>query len=237
MVNEVRMGDEERGLFWYLKKVDLFQDLSDTELESLGEVLRFREYKRGESIDVSQNAYRRIYFLMRGKVKLCHVTREGREFIVIILGAGEMFGLLSTLAEEDWNPLVVALEDCLVAYLEAKEFQQLLVERPQLCLASHQYLGKRLLKIENRLAELVFLSIPVRLARLLVRLSKEYPRPRSCGVQIDLRLTQQDYADLIGATRESTSHALNRFRRKGWLDIHQRYVCVHDRDALEGLFK
>lgn len=83
--------------------------------------------------------------------------------------------------------------------------------------------------------ELLFKDIPHRLGCLLLRLAKEHPLRKDCGVQIDLRLTQEEIGGLIGATRESTNAALNHFKRNGWIQFHERTICLHDERALKKL--
>ncbi|NIR50905.1 Crp/Fnr family transcriptional regulator [candidate division KSB1 bacterium] len=221
-------------MLWYLKNFNIFDNFSESDLESFTKYLRAEEFDKGETILIPHDSERHVYFLMKGKVKVFHIDEDGREIILVILREGEIFGLLAVI-EEYSNPLVVALEECLVGYMHESDFQNLMEEKPELCFTIYKYIGKRLITIENRLDELLFQDIPTRLARLLLRLSREYPRERDCGVQIDLRLTQQEIADLIGASREATSAALNPFKRNGWLELHQRYICLHNSEALQEL--
>ena len=82
--------------------------------------------------------------------------------------------------------------------------------------------------MEDRLEELSVGTVPARTARILLRLSREFPAPLACGTKVNVLFTQQDIAHMIGATREVTSSTLNEFRRQGWLGVHNRYLCVHD---------
>ena len=172
---------------------------------------------------------------MKGKAKLVRFGKDGKEIILVILREGEIFGLLAMMMEEYSNSLVVALEKCLVGIIREAGFRRLMQKKPELYLAISKHFGARLLKIETRLDELLFQDISARLARLLLRLANAYPSRRSCGKRLNLKLTQQDLANLIGASRETTNIALNHFKSRGWLGLHQRSICLHNIAALKKL--
>jgi len=154
-----------------------------------------------------------------------------------ILKPGEVFGQLAFPEEHSSNTEVIALERCIIGHIHENDFRNLMEKMPNLCLSTNKLIGTRLLKIENRLEELLFRNVPCRLARLLLRLSDEYPHQITCGLRLDLVLTQQELANLIGSTREIVSMALNCFRRNGLIDIHSRYICLHDIEAIQNLAK
>lgn len=225
----------QQSVFWYLKNFNLFDNFSRTDLAEVTKLLHLQEFKKGQIITIPLDAERRIYFLLKGKAKLVRFGKDGKEIILVILREGEIFGLLAMMLEEYSSSLVVALEKCLVGIIRETDFRQLMQKKPELYLAISKHFGARLLKIENRLDELLFQDISARLARLLLRLANEYPGRRSCGKRINLKLTQQDLANLIGASRETTNMALNNFKNQGWLGLHQRSICLHDIEALKKL--
>ena len=226
---------ELNSSLWYLKKFNLFENFSKEELESVTSILHLSEFNKREPIVLPSEQERHIYFLIKGKAKLSRLEEDGKELILEILRPGEVFGNLAFPKQHYFNALVVALQKCMVGHIHEKNFNKLLEKKPDLCFQVNKMIGSRLLKIENRLEELLFRGVPCRLARLLLRLSDEYPHDLVCGLRIDLILTQQELANLIGATREMVSMALNRFKRDGWIDIHSRYICLHDMAALKKL--
>ncbi len=222
---------------WYLKKFNIFDNFSRDELESVTSILHLNEYKKREPIVLPSEPQQRIYFVIKGRAKLSRVQEDGKEAILEILGPGEVFGHIAFPKEHYFNALVVALEKCMVGHIHKKDFNALLAKKPDLCLEVNKVVGARLIKIENRLTELLFQDVPSRLARLLIRLSDEYPHEMACGLRIDMILTQQELANLIGASREMASITLNRFKQSGWIDIHSHHICVHDMQALTELAK
>lgn len=224
-----------QSVFWYLKNFNLFDNFSRAELAEVTRLLHLQEFKKGQIVTIPFDKERRIYFLLKGKAKLVRYGKDGKEIILVILREGEIFGLLAMMLEEYSNSLAVALEKCLVGIIHETDFRQLIRKKPELYLAISKHFGARLLKIETRLDELLFQDISVRLARLLLRLANEYPSQRPCGKRINLKLTQQDLANLIGAARETTNIALNSFKSQGWIGLHQRSICLHDVEALKKL--
>lgn len=220
--------------FWHLKKFNVFETFERDELESVTKVLHLQEFKRGEPIHLPDQTERRLYFSIRGRAKLSRVDDGGgKELILYIVKPGEMFGLLAFAREQYLDTRVVALEKCIVGHISEPDFNVLMQKNPDVGLRLNKVVGKRLIKIEHRLEELLFRDVPCRLARLLLRLVDEYEVELPCGSKIDLKLTQQDIANLIGATREMVSLSLNDFKRSGWIAMHRHHVCVHDRQALK----
>lgn len=225
----------QQSVFWYLKNFNLFDNFSRPELAEVTKLLHLQEFKKGQIVTIPLDTERRIYFLLKGKAKLVRFGKDGKEIILVILREGEIFGLLAMMMEEYSSSLVVALEKCLVGIIREADFRRLMQKKPELYLAISKHFGARLLKIENRLDELLFQDIAARLARLLLRLAHEYPGRRSCGKRLNLKLTQQDLANLIGASREMTNITLNYFRSQGWVELHQRRICLHNIAALKKL--
>lgn len=230
--DELRSG---ANIFWYLKDFNIFENFSKQNLEEVTELVQVEEFKKGRSIVLPQEKERRVYFLLKGKVKIAEEDQVGREIIIAILGEGEIFGPIIPLSECDTPPSVIALEPCLIGHIREKDFDHLVEANPDLCFEISKYIGEQLIKLTTRLKELIYQDIPVRLARILLHLAEDYPREDECGVVIDVRLTQQEIASLIGATRESTSSNLNQFKRNGWIESEGRDICIKNRKALEKL--
>lgn len=232
------VSDDSQNInVWHLKKFNIFEKFPRRELESITSTLQLTEFQKRQPIYLPCEPIRRIYFLIKGKAKLSKIDENGRELILEILKPGEIFGQLAFPEEHYSTTAVVALERCTIGHIRENDFRNLMERIPDLCLSTNKLIGTRLLKIENRLEELLFRDVPCRLARLLLRLADEYPRQIACGLRLDLILTQQELANLIGSTREMVSTTLNRFKRHGWIDIHSRHICLHDINAIKALAK
>lgn len=238
--SEIPLGNnvqttEKGSKLWHLRKFNIFEKFDRDDLESVTKILHLKEIKKRDPIYLPSENHSRIFFLIKGKAKLSRIdAKDGKELILFLIKPGELFGLLSLSEERYSNTMAVALQRCLVGYIEFADFQRM-TKNAVFSMELNKLVGSRMVRIENRLDELLFREVPCRLARLLLRLSKEFPKKMKCGDKIDLNLTQQDMANLIGATREIVSLTLNDFKRQGLIASHRRQICIHDKKNLQEL--
>jgi CRP/FNR family transcriptional regulator, cyclic AMP receptor protein len=218
-----------------LKSVDLFSDLSNSKLYDLAGAARFRKVASRELLVASNATPDCLHFLIQGAGKVSRMDVNGRETLLYLIKPGEMFGgPLSGAHDPEDTTIVRALEPCTVARVLVKDVESAIGSAAYLA-AVGQITSQRLRGAEERLDELTMRAVPCRTARVLLRLCSEFPQALDCGIKVDVLLTQQDLAGMVGATRERVNAILETFRREGWLDIHDRYMCIHRRDELAEL--
>ena len=218
---------------WHLRRFSVFEHFDPRELQSVTRVLHMRQFSPREPIYLSSQPRDNVYFLLSGHVK---VTRNdgqtGRELILYIIRPGELFGLLSgRRASEHAGNSAIAMERSMVGYVRRPDFERL-AQRRSVAAELNRMSDERLTSVTHRLEEMVFRDVPSRLADLLLRLAERFPRERDGVRGIDVRLTQQDIADMIGSTRESASIAINDFKRRGLLDVNHHDIWIIDDNAL-----
>ena len=178
-----------------------------------------------------------LYLISRGKVKISHTTSDGQEVVLAILGPGDFFGEMALLDDSPRSATAVALEPTETWTLHRGEFMSYLSDNPDFTLHVLKTLARHIRRLNTQLADIFFLDLPGRLARVLLNLAEQYGRKMPDGTLIDLSLTQTDLAEMTGATRVSINKALGRFRRAGWIRVNGRRVTVLDRKALEELIE
>lgn len=221
---------------WHLRRVDLLKSVDRDVLNRLTRLVQLREFKRGEVIYVISGSrdehLKRMYFLLKGRVKLGSVDdASGKELLLLIIKQGEPFGLLNTVGNETTDLKATAMQTSLVAYIPRDDFDTM-IDQAGACSRLVKLIGERSVEVVARYEDMAFRSVLARLAKVLLRLAKEFPQQRSCGACIDIPLTQQEIANLIGARREVVSTHLSRLKREGVLAFHAKYICVHNHDAL-----
>jgi CRP/FNR family transcriptional regulator, cyclic AMP receptor protein len=224
---------------WHLRHVDLLKAIDREALNRLTRLVQLREFKRGEVIYVISGSrdehLQRMYFLLKGRVKLSSVDEaSGKELLLLLIKQGEPFGLLNAVGNETTDLRATAMQVSLVAYVPRDDFDTL-IDQAGACSRLVKLIGERSVEVVARFEDLAFRSVLARLARVLLRLAAEFPKPRSCGKSIDIPLTQQEVANLIGARREVVSTHLSRLKREGVLAFHANCICIHDADALSKL--
>lgn len=219
---------------WYLRKVNLLEDVDQKELERVARLLLLKEIPRGEVLLLGDEGADRVFFLFKGKVGISRIDpATGKEIMLYLVRPGEPFGELATSGRSS-ESVARVLGKSLVGYVRKRDFLRL-AKRSNVHPRLDKLLESRLIKVENRLEELAFCDVPTRLARLLLRLTRDFPGecPEGIGSLMALNLTQQEIGNLIAASREITSLTLNEFRRDGWVVRHGRRLCIHDARALK----
>lgn len=222
---------EYPSLVWHLKNTQLFEDLSEAELGELSKITPYRRYEAGEIIYHMEDPADALYFVRDGMVKISMYFPNGKEMILGLLGQYDIFGELLLLPSERRPNQAEAVIDTTLIVMPENDFQRLLQQQPAIAMKFIQVMSTRLWQAQQWQAEVGAFDAPGRLANLLVRLASDFGRDVERGVEIDLALTQQDLAKMIGATRETVSHCLARLLEFGAVK-RRRSPIVVDVEAL-----
>jgi CRP/FNR family transcriptional regulator len=209
-----------------LRQVGLLRTLSQTDLYQLASATRLQRVANRATLVATGVTPEYIHFVTQGAGKVSRIDINGRETLMYLVKPGEVFGPVPGTQETDDTTMFVALATSTVGRLPAKNLASVLGSMEYMA-ALGQIMAQRLYKAEERLDDMTNGTVSCRIARVLLRLCDEFPRALHCGAKVDLLLTQQDLANMIGATREFVNLTLRDFRREGWLDIHNRYMCIH----------
>ncbi|HEY9688132.1 MAG TPA: Crp/Fnr family transcriptional regulator [Coleofasciculaceae cyanobacterium] len=201
---------------WYLSQFKLFSEMSHPEMEEMDRITVMKEYKKAQPIYLPGDPANTIYLLKKGKVRITHISDEGKEATLAILAPGDIFGELALLDEgETRNEVAEALEDCYICLVNKENFEQMLMMKPGLSLKITKFLGLRLKTIENQVQNLVFKDVPARLEELLGRLAKEFGTAHPEGTLVNIKLTHQEIGNLINASRQTVSECLGDLKQQG----------------------
>ncbi|HUB08002.1 MAG TPA: Crp/Fnr family transcriptional regulator [Myxococcales bacterium] len=186
-------------------------------------------YRPGDAAD-------RIYLVKTGRVRLIRQGKGSSRSVLAILREGDLFGEVLRPEGSVMEELAVASGDALVWSIGGKEFRSLLESRPGLALDIIGALNERMRQLRKRLLGLTFKEVPSRLAELLIMLGEAHGERCPHGGEVDLKaITQQDLADLVGASRSFVSTLINEMKRDGHLGNVGRTLCLRDQRALKKL--
>lgn len=174
----------------------------------------------------------RMYVILDGKVKLGQTSPDGRESLLAVLGPGEVFGELSLFDPGPRTATATAVTDTIVIGLGHSDLRPWLTGRPEVAEALLQALAQRLRRTNEALADLVFSDVPGRVAKQLLELADKFGQPGPDGVLVHHDLTQEELAQLVGASRETVNKALADFTQRGWIEVDQRQVLLVDMERL-----
>jgi CRP-like cAMP-binding protein len=215
-----------------VRQAPLFTALDDEAAAALQGSMTQVDLPRGDVLFHEGDPGDRLYVIVEGKVKLGRTSTDGRENLLAILGPGEMFGELSLFDPGPRNATATAVADSLLLGLGTDELHAWLSGRPDVARQLLAALARRLRRTNEALADLVFSDVPGRVGKALLDLSERFGRPADDGLRVAHDLTQEELAQLVGASRETVNKALADFAARGWLRLEARAVVLLDIERL-----
>ncbi|XVX20856.1 Crp/Fnr family transcriptional regulator [Actinomycetota bacterium] len=215
-----------------IRKAPLFAALDDEEAATLISSMTTTHMERGDILFHEGDQGDRLYVIGEGKIKLGRSSADGRENLVAILGPGEMFGELSLFDPGPRTMTATAVAETTLLGLGNESLQEILTKHPGAAATLLAALARRLRRTNDTLADLVFTDVPGRVAKALLDLSARFGRPAEEGVLVAHDLTQEELAQLVGASRETVNKALADFATRGWLRLEARAVLLLDVERL-----
>jgi len=217
------LSGREATRLWYLRRVDLFRHFPAERIEELAGETELRNLARRESWLVADDDDR-VYMVADGGIKLCRVSALGRRLVEGILDPGDVFGTLSRVAGRSYH--VEALDRAVLVSVDRGSLLKLLSVEPELCLSVLQVLEQRERRLSLRVESLVFKDVPMRVVEALVQLSRQHGDPCPHGFAVDVRVSQQDIADLVGASRQMVNRVIRDLTLKFYLKRKGRVLCI-----------
>jgi CRP/FNR family cyclic AMP-dependent transcriptional regulator len=176
----------------------------------------------------------RLFVIVEGKIKLGATSSDGRETLLAVLGPAEMFGELSLFDPGPRTSTATALTPAALMGLGHDDLMPWLRGRPEVARSLLRALAQRLRRTNEAMADLVFSDVPGRVAKALLELSAKFGTRQGDGsVLVTHDLTQEELAQLVGASRETVNKALADFQNRGWLRLEQRSVVLVDLERLD----
>lgn len=210
----------------------LFEALDPTEAAHLATAMTRRSVPRGHVLFREGDPGDRLFIVLAGKVKISRSATDGRENILALIGVGEMFGELSLFDPGPRTASATALTDATLASLDHTELRPWLYARPAVAEQLLGALARRLRRTNEAMADLVWSDVPGRVAKALLDLGARFGNRTPEGLLVRHDLTQEELAQLVGASRETVNKALSEFSSRGWLRLEGRSVLLLRPDQL-----
>lgn len=201
--------------------------MSDDEVLACAKRTKMESAVRGETLSLPSEHGAYAWLIKEGRVRLMRTSGDGRSLALDILGPGEVVGEAAIMGgDEGGVEYVEALEDCILCRVSAEFLRDLCNNNPQLSLQIGKNIGNQRLRIESRLADMIFCTVPVRIARLLLQMAQRFGKPVGGETLIDVNLTHQELAELVGANRESATRAIDRLLDDGIIGYSERRIVI-----------
>ena len=216
-----------------LGKGALFRNLAPNDRNSLVARARMRNFVAGDTIFLMGDLHDNMIAILEGEVRISIPSVDGKEVVLAIVYAGEVFGEIAMLDGKPRSAHAKALTACILAILDRRDVLAALDRNPKAWLGFVEVLCSRLRYTDKQLVEMALLQLPERLAQTLLRAVDAAPTQVPTGA--NLRVSQYELAHRVGSTRESVNKCLHEWQRARIIRIEKRVITIVDRAALEAL--
>lgn len=221
-------SDNPNAKINYLRMVDIFQDLSEAEMQEMDRTTTMTTCSRGKVFYRPEDTGEVLFILKKGRVQLYRLSPEGKKLVIATIGEKSIFGEMALIGQGMHQTFAAAVDDCVLCVMSRHDIERLITQKPQVALRIMHLMAERICGLEAQLEEMAFKSIRTRLALLLLRLWEEQ------GETVR-GYTHQDLADAVGTYRETATQTLNEFKAARLIDIGRKQIRIVDLAGLQGI--
>ena len=174
----------------------------------------------------------RLYIIITGKVKIGRRSPDGRENLLTIMGPSDMFGELSIFDPGPRTSSATTITEVRAVSMDRDALRAWIADRPEIAEQLLRVLARRLRRTNDSVADLIFTDVPGRVAKALLQMADRFGNRETDGLRVKHDLTQEELAQLVGASRETVNKALADFVHRGWIQLQGKSVVVLDEERL-----
>ncbi len=214
------------------REKSVFCDLSAEHLKEIDGAKTTNYYKRHQVVFYEGNQPYGLYCVSFGKIKIYKVDEQGHQQIVRLAGAGDILGYRCLLSDQPYSATAEAIEDSEICFVDKNTFFHLLETHPTTAFHVMSKLAEDLGQAEKQMINIVHKNIRERLAELFLIFEKKYGEKSSSGVRLNISLTREELAELIGTTQESVIRLMSEFKQDGLISVDGRTVTILNKKKL-----
>jgi len=215
-----------------LSRAGIFQGVESAAVNTLIEQLDSTTFPRGTTIFDEGEPGDQLFIITSGKVKLARHAPDGRENLLTIMGPSDMFGELSIFDPGPRTSAAVCVTEVTAATMDSQLLHDWIQAHPEISEQLLRVLARRLRRTNNALADLIFTDVPGRVAKALLQLANRFGVQEGGALRVHHDLTQEEIAQLVGASRETVNKALAEFAHRGWIRLEGKSVLISDTERL-----
>lgn len=217
---------EEKNKVWYLENFNFFSELSNEERSFIRQNTVMKSLGKGETIYFQNDPANSVYFLKEGKISLSKFTAEGEEFLVAILGKGEIFGESFIADSGRRKNAAIAEEPVIYCVMQEEKFRELLLMAPGLSLKFSRLLEERLEKAQQRLQDMCLKNNQQRILDFLKKTALESTKNINGEIVINSSLTHQKIAQLTSTNRQEVSSVFSLLKKHRIIDYNRKMIRI-----------
>jgi len=219
-----------------LRDIEIFQDLTEAEVDALGEKMPLKNVAAKTVLYTPEEPTEVLFLIKKGRVRLFRLSADGRTVTTAILEKGTFFGQLALLGQQLYGNFAEALTDCVICFISRADAKTYLIGDARIAYRVIETLGRRLLEIEQRLADAALKHVPARVASLLLQIAEKQVREGGANHPatdaIEINFTHEELAQLLGIHRETISRTLKEFSRLDIIRLGRGRIALLDAKGL-----
>lgn len=216
-----------------IKHFSFFSELGEDDLERIADISLERKYKKNMIIFMEGDPGEAFYYIKSGKVKIYRTYEDGKEHILHILGDGEVFGEATLFNNIPYPASAIVYEDSVIGIIKNRDLEKLMRENSEMTLKLIKILTKKLLFAQQKVRDLAFNDVFARTASQLVKLAADYGKKTGRGIRIEIQLSRQELADMVGTTRETVSRVISKFKKEKSITEEEDKIVILNEDKLK----
>jgi CRP/FNR family cyclic AMP-dependent transcriptional regulator len=215
-----------------LARSGILQGVDPDAAESLAKDMEYLDVRKGDVLFSEGEPGDSLYIVLSGKIKVGRRAGDGRQNLIALMGPSDMVGELSLFDPGPRTATATAVTDARLARLRKQALRPWLSNRPEIAEQLLRVLARRLRRTNDALADLIFTDVPGRVAKNLLQMAGRFGSRDGGVLRVTHDLTQEELAQLVGASRETVNKALADFASRGWLRLDGKSVIILDPERL-----
>ncbi len=216
-----------------LKEIDLLRGIREEDFNEIEAYFIPVSHRKKGMIFSEGDPSDWLYIVKTGKVKITKVSQEGKEIILEIISPKEFFGGVAVLKKFPYPANAFAMEDSELLKISRKDLLRILDRFPNLMFSMMRDLGERMKDSHEALKNIALERVEARIASLLLKLADKAGQLTEHGTLIELKLTKQDIAEMVGTTVETSIRTLSKFKREGIVSEREGKILIKDKKTLK----
>lgn len=219
--------------FDYLRQISVFSQLEEKHLEKIDSISITRNYTKGRIIIMEGEPGEAFFYIKSGLVKISKLSGDGREHILHILNEGHVFAEVSLFSQEPYPATAEVMEDAQIGMIKNSDLEKLIIENPEVSLQLIKYLNKRLIEAQIKVRNLALYDTYGRTAQALVKLAEDHGRKTERGIELELGISRQELANIVGTTRETVIRVLAVFKKEKCIELDKSSIIIKNLERIK----
>jgi CRP/FNR family cyclic AMP-dependent transcriptional regulator len=213
-------------------RTGIFQTIDPTAVAAVINQMHHVHFSRQQTVYTEGQPGDQLFIIASGKIKLGRRSADGRGHLQAIVGPAEMFGEISIFDPGPRSSTATALTDVSALSMDRNVVWGWLADHPDIAERLLRVLARRLRRTDHDVSDFLLTDVPARVAKLLLRLAKQFGVQENDAIRLTHDLTQEEIAQLVGASRETVNKILIDFNRRGWIHADGKSLLIIDSERL-----